>query len=47
MYVYTLYLRCEDAILAIQCMGIPITTAIAGEMVKQFNKNFWEVLTRF
>ena len=28
---YIMYLRCEDAILAILCMGLPITTTIAGE----------------
>ena len=30
-YVHIQYLRCEDAILAIQCKGLPITTTIAGE----------------
>ena len=29
--MYILYLRCEDAIFAILCMGIPITTTFAGE----------------
>ena len=29
--MYILYLRCEDAILAILCMSLPITTALAGE----------------
>ena len=27
-----LYLRCEDAILAIMCTGPPFTTTIAGEL---------------
>ena len=31
MYMYILYLRREDAILAILCMGLPINTTIAGE----------------
>ena len=32
MYVYILYLRCEDSILAILCTaGLPITIPIAGE----------------
>ena len=30
-YVYILYLRCKDAILAIICTGLPITTTIAHE----------------
>ena len=29
--MYILYLRCEDDILVILCMGIPITTTLAGE----------------
>ena len=31
MYVFILYLRCEDAILGILHMGLPITTTLAGE----------------
>ena len=30
-YVYILYLRRENAILVILCMGLPITTILAGE----------------
>ena len=29
--MYTLYLRCEDTILAILCKGLSITTTIAGK----------------
>ena len=32
-HVYILYLRCEDAILAILCTGLPITTTIAGKQL--------------
>ena len=32
-YVYSLYLRCENTILAILCMNLPITTTIAGEQL--------------
>ena len=31
MYVYILYLRCEDTILAILFAGLPITTTIPDE----------------
>ena len=31
IYAYTLYLRCEDAILAILCTGLPIITTITGK----------------
>ena len=31
MYMYILYLSCEDAILVILCMGLSITTTIAGK----------------
>ena len=30
-HMYILYLRHEDAILVILCMGLPITTTVAGE----------------
>ena len=29
--MYILYLKGEEAILAILCMGLPITTTVAGE----------------
>ena len=31
IYVYILYLRCEDAILSLQFTGLPITIVIAGK----------------
>ena len=31
LFMYILYLWCEDAILAILCMGLPITITVAGE----------------
>ena len=31
--MYILYLRSEDAILAILCTGRPITTAVVGELL--------------
>ena len=31
MHVYILYLRCEDAMLAILYLSLPNTTTIAGE----------------
>ena len=33
-YVYILYLRCEDAISAILCMGVPITANIVDIWLK-------------
>ena len=39
MHVYNLYLRCEDAILAILCMGLCIATIISGEWLKKFNNS--------
>ena len=30
-YVYIMYLRNEDTIFAIMCMGLPFTTTVAGE----------------
>ena len=33
MYIYILYLRCKDVIIAVLCTALPITTTIAGELV--------------
>ena len=30
-YMYILYPRCEDILLAILCMGLPITVTISGQ----------------
>ena len=51
--MYILYLRCEDGILAILCMGPPITTTAAGEWlnslifhdnIKCITTNGWTII---